>query len=216
MMYNCLVYSTRVYNIIAACCRIGIIIFIVVYVIATRYYPGGSDFDRFSKGFDWLHNYWCELLATNTKTREVNTARPIAIGAFILLDVTLTMCWLQASFLFSRASAFRWLVIICGVLSGISMCFLSSPSHDLVINITGGFGLTALVLVLAGLRKRKFQVAFYAGIACIFLFFLNTYIYYTGNWFNTLAVVQKISFAAFLSWFWMIAGIAKPAGRVSQ
>ena len=209
--YTCALYSSRLYQLITVACRTGILLFILIYIIASRYYPGGSDYDRFAKGFDWLHNYWCELLAANAKSGEPNAASPIAIGAFIVLDLVLLLCWLQASFLYRRDQFAGRSIIICGIMSCISLAFMSSPSHDLVINIAGGFGLVALVLTMAGLLKRKYYFSFILGLICVFLFFLNTYIYYTRTWFDSLAVVQKISFAAFLWWYWIVAGIAKPA-----
>ena len=168
-----------------------------------------------AKGFDWLHNYWCELLAANAKSGQPNAASPIAIGAFIVLDVVLLLCWLQASFLYRRGHVAGKLIILCGILSCISLAFMSSPSHDLVINIAGGFGLVALSLTMAGLKARKFYAGFILGLICIFLFFLNTYIYYTRTWFDSLAVVQKVSFVAFLWWFWMVAGIKKTFAATS-
>ena len=202
-------YSLRIYNTITTCCRTGIIIFLLVYIVATWYYPGGSDADRYSKGFSWLHNYWCELLAPTTKSGQVNTSRPVALAGFILLDLVLMLCWLQASFLFPRRAPGGIVLAASGLLSGIALWFLSSPSHDIIINISGGFGLLAISLTLAGLIRWKFYAAFSLGIICILLFFLNTYIYYTGTWFDALAVVQKISFAAFLGWFWIVAAAGK-------
>ena len=206
-------YSKRTYRIIAAIVYSGILLFVATYVIATFYYPGGSDYDRGSQGFDWLHNYWCELLAEKGKNRQLNEARPIAIGAFIVLDITMLLCWLQASFLLHAHKFLKGLLVVCGIASCISLVLLSSPSHDLVINISGAFGLTALALTLYGLFKQRLHGLFVLGLVCILLFFLNTYIYYTGTWFDTLAVVQKISFAAFLSWFWQVAGAMKNQTR---
>ena len=36
--------------------------FLVLYVVAAQYYPGGSQADQASRGFDWVHNYWCNLV----------------------------------------------------------------------------------------------------------------------------------------------------------
>jgi hypothetical protein len=41
---------------------VGILIFILLYIVAAFFYPGGSEFDTHSDGFSWKHNYWCNLL----------------------------------------------------------------------------------------------------------------------------------------------------------
>ena len=201
-------YKRSVYNIISSCCAAGIILFIASYLVATLYYPGGSDFDRNGKGFDWVHNYWCELLADNVKSGTPNTAKPIAVGAFVVLAVTMMLCWFQASFLV-RAKILKLLIIIPGVVSCLVLFFLSSTAHDLVINIAGAFGLTALSVTLAGLWRQRFMGPMVLGLTCVFLCLLNSFIYYSGTWFYALAVIQKISFVAFLSWFWILSRVMK-------
>src|SRR3954449_6164304 len=59
----------------------GIILFLLLYFIATLYYPGGAQFDKTTKGFSWTQNYWCNLLNENAINGLPNPARPIAITA---------------------------------------------------------------------------------------------------------------------------------------
>ncbi|PIQ21332.1 MAG: hypothetical protein COW65_09725 [Cytophagales bacterium CG18_big_fil_WC_8_21_14_2_50_42_9] len=71
----------------------GSTLFLLLYFVATLYYPGGSQFDKNTKGFSWAHNYWCNLLNENAINGQPNPARPIALTAMMVLCLTLTVFW---------------------------------------------------------------------------------------------------------------------------
>ena len=63
----------------------GTIVFVVLYIVATLLYPGGSQVDKNSIGFSWTNNYWCNLLNDNAINGQHNPAKPIAMtGMFVL------------------------------------------------------------------------------------------------------------------------------------
>ncbi|MFN7116301.1 MAG: hypothetical protein ACK4TA_05840, partial [Saprospiraceae bacterium] len=51
---------------------VGIVLFLVLYIVAAFYYPGGSNADHSAKGFSIVHNYWCDLLAIGAKNGQIN------------------------------------------------------------------------------------------------------------------------------------------------
>ncbi|MGB5430515.1 MAG: hypothetical protein WBM94_12640, partial [Eudoraea sp.] len=57
---------------------VGILIFIGLYIYAASLYPGGSQLDSNSLGFDWMNNYWCNLMNENGMNGLENPARPFA------------------------------------------------------------------------------------------------------------------------------------------
>ncbi len=59
--------------------------FIVLYILAAYFYPGGNDANKSQIGFDILQNYWCDLLGGQAKNGAPNPSRPIAIGVMIIL-----------------------------------------------------------------------------------------------------------------------------------
>ncbi len=71
----------------------GSLLFLLLYFIATLYYPGGDQFDKNTKGFSWTQNYWCNLLNENAINGLPNTARPIALTAMAVLCLTLSIFW---------------------------------------------------------------------------------------------------------------------------
>lgn len=74
---------------------LGIICFACLYYYASTLYPGGSQADLHSDGFDWVHNYWCNLMNEKGGNGQINTARRMAIFAMMLLCVSLSVFFVQ-------------------------------------------------------------------------------------------------------------------------
>lgn len=179
----------------------GTLLFVVLYVVATLFYPGGSQLDKNSIGFSWTNNYWCNLLNENAINGQLNTAKPIAMTGMFVLCLTLSFFW----YLFPRhisIGKFAKLAIqISGTLAMLIAFFLfTNIDHDLVTNLASIFGLIATVGTFIGLYKNKWYGLFAFGLFIIFLVGLNNYIYYTKGLIIYLPVIQKISFATFLLW----------------
>ena len=71
----------------------GTVLFVILYFIATLFYPGGSQIDKNSIGFSWLNNYWCNLLNEQAINGQFNSAKPIAMTAIFILCLTLILFW---------------------------------------------------------------------------------------------------------------------------
>jgi hypothetical protein len=95
----------------------GAILFLFLYFISTLYYPGGSQADKNSFGFSWIHNYWCNLLNDNAINGQSNTAQPIALTAMFILCVTLTLFWVQFPMFTSLNKAYKLTIQISGSLA---------------------------------------------------------------------------------------------------
>ena len=179
----------------------GVFLFVVLYIIATLFYPGGSQVDKNSIGFSWTNNYWCNLLNQNAINGQPNPAKPIAMIGMFVLCVTLTFFW----FLFPKHTnldkKLKLLIQISGTLAMTIAFFLfTSFDHDLVINLASSFGIFATVGIFIGLYKNKWYGLFAFGLVNILLVALNNYVYYNKGLINYLPIIQKISFATFLVW----------------
>lgn len=58
---------------------LGIILFSILYYYSSTLYPGGSQADINTIGFDWVNNYWCNLMNEKGMNGELNQARSFAI-----------------------------------------------------------------------------------------------------------------------------------------
>ena len=184
---------------------IGFCLFILLYFIAASLYPGGSEVNQSAKGFSWMHNYWCDLLETHAENGQPNTARTTAIIAMSVLCISIALFWYFIPGLFTFKPIFKKIIQYTGILSMVILVFLQADFHDIVINISGALGIIAITGTMIGLYKNHFYILFVTGLLCVFLFFLNNYIYYSKQFIYYLAIIQKISFVLFLLWFSFMA-----------
>jgi hypothetical protein len=180
---------------------IGNFLFIVLYVIAALLYPGGSGTDKTSIGYNWTENYWCNLLSEQAINGQLNTARPFAIIAMIILCVSLSSFWILFPILALLKKNHRLLIQLSGSISMItSFLLLTNADHDFAINISSSFGFIVMVATIIALRQLKLSKLFLFGLFNILLIALNNYLYHTQQM-TYLPIVQKFSFLSFLVWF---------------
>ena len=178
----------------------GTLVFVILYGLATLFYPGGSQVDKNEKGFSWSQNYWCNLLNENAINGQPNAARPIALTAMIVLCVSLSLFWYIFPTLINLPKRTKHVIQISGILSMATSLFLFTAGHDMVINIASVLGLIAITGIFIGLRKMNWTDLFWFGIFNIALVVCNNVLYYGEGLRFYLPVVQKISFLSFLLW----------------
>jgi hypothetical protein len=179
----------------------GIVLFAILYFVATLYYPGGSQFDHNSTGFSWKHNYWCNLLNDKAINGQPNLAQPVALSAMLILGVTLITFWLQFPAYTNLNQKYRLTIQICGTLAmTIGFLLFTKIEHDLITNLASLFGLIAMTGTFIGLYKNNWKTLFYVGLLNIMLVVTNNVLYYNQDLIIALPLVQKITFATFLTW----------------
>jgi hypothetical protein len=182
----------------------GSFIFIVLYIVAASFYPGGSQADVHSEGFSWQHNYWCNLLNETAINGEHNRGRYAAIAAMAVLIITLLSFWIISARLLQTSKVTRTVILFSGLLSMALLPFLSTSLHDAIINSSGFFGLVAMAGIYIGIYRSKWYVLSILGIINLLLVVLNNYIYHFGDTLYLLPVVQKITFLSFLTWVCLV------------
>ena len=179
----------------------GTILFAALYVVATLYYPGGSQIDKNSIGFSWINNYWCNLLNENAINGQHNLAKPIAMAGMLVLCLTFIFFWFHFTKYINIGKFAKLAIQISGTLAMTTAFLLfTNINHDLATNITSFFGFIATILTFIGLYKTKWYGLFIFGLLNILLVGLNNYFYYDKELIVYLPVVQKITFATFLIW----------------
>lgn len=179
----------------------GTLLFVLLYFIATLFYPGGSQVDKNSIGFSWTNNYWCNLLNENAINGQRNAARPIAVTAMLVLCLTLSFFWLAFPLHLNINKRWKLIIQISGTLAMTVGFFLfTNFSHDAITNLASFFGAIATIGTFVSLYKSKWYGLFHFGLVNILLVGLNNYVYYTKGLIIYLPVIQKITFATFLIW----------------
>lgn len=184
----------------------GIPLFLVLYVWASCYYPGGSQADAHSLGFSWVNNYWCNLLNSTAINGQPNPAKPIALAAMLILCISLAVFWISFSKIVLTGQGLKLFTMTSGITAmSTAVLLTTSLNHDMVTNLSSLLGLCAVAGTLIGLFRWKWLNLFWFGSVNLLLVLLNNLLYYSPSLIHHLPLVQKISFAFFLAWFFLIS-----------
>ncbi|MGN6212228.1 hypothetical protein [Parafilimonas sp.] len=193
--------ADKMKNILVLIPIFGTILFVVLYVVATFLYPGGSQADKNAVGFSWTNNYWCNLLNENAINGQLNPAKPVALTAMLLLCFTLAYFWFLFPNKINLSNKLKLVIQISGTLSmAIALLLFTNINHDLITNLASSFGAIATIGTFTGLYKNKWFGLFAFGLLNILLAGLNNLCYYNKALIVYLPVIQKITFATFLIW----------------
>ena len=160
--------------------------------------------DKTSIGYNWTENYWCNLLNKEAINGQINTARPFAVIAMIILTISLSTFWILFPELARLKKNHRFLIQAAGIVSLVSaFLLLTGIKHDLAVNISSSFGFIAMIGTIVALHKLKWNKLFLLGLFNILLIALNNYLYHSEQM-TYLPIVQKFTFLSFLAWFCLI------------
>lgn len=179
----------------------------LLYIIAALLYPGGSNTDKTARGFNVLHNYWCDLLGPVAKNGGHNPGWRVAMWAMGVLCVALAIFWWIVPRLFERNRWYKILISYAGIVSMTIAPFLFTQYHDLIINLASIPGIIALATTFTALYKHRWFKLFGFGILCLLLIGINNYVYYTGHWLFMLPVLQKFTFLLVMTWMGIITWV---------
>ena len=183
---------------------IGMGLFVLFYVIAAIFYPGGSYADPDQIGFSFLDNYLCDLLDNHAINGNENNARIPSRIAFGFLCFALIFIWYQIPRLFKTRNFNHHLIRVCGILSMLTAIFIASGTHDTIVYTAGIVGSVAFMTTFIELFKDGYYKLLIMGICCLVLILVNYVIYETGINRYVLPVIQKITFIICISWFLLL------------
>ena len=170
----------------------GILIFIGLYVYATTLYPGGSQADINSVGFEWRHNYWCNLMSEDAMNGDENPASPVALLGMVILCSSMTLFFFQFANYFVKDSVWKMTIKISGALAMLSAIFIFTEYHDIMTTILSVCGVVGIIGIIRALHKNDLTFFKISGIICLVVVGVNNLFYYNENLIKYLPVVQKV------------------------
>lgn len=179
---------------------IGIGIFVASYVYSSTLYPGGSQADPNTVGFDWLNNYWCNLTNERAMNGQLNPARPFAVFAMMILCGSLLLFFFQFSQKMVTDRFWKIAIQTSGVFAMIFSSLIFTSHHDLMTILASIFGIVTVIGIIREIYKSQLVLFKWSGIFCMFLLGLNNYIYYSNRMIEYLPLLQKITFVCVLLW----------------
>lgn len=177
-----------------------IFLFIVLFVYSATLYPGGSQADLHSTGFDWVNNYWCNLMGRSAMNGKINEAQPFAIVAMVILCIGMTRFFFLFADQLATTPAWRRIIEINGGISMVLAALIFTVMHDTLTIISSFFGFFALLGVTMGIAKSGWRAFQWTGLLCLILLGANNFIYYSEIALVALPLLQKITFLVVLGW----------------
>jgi hypothetical protein len=178
----------------------GILIFIGLYIYSTTLYPGGSQADENSIGFDWSKNLWCNLMRKEALNGQNNPASPVALLGMVILCSSMTIFFFLFANYFEKNRNWNKTIKIAGACAMLSAVFIFTTYHDVMTTILSICGVVGIIGIIRALHKNNLTFYKVSGIVCMALVGLNNLFYYSENLVNYLPIVQKVGFILILAW----------------
>ncbi|MEL7533385.1 MAG: hypothetical protein AAFN10_18875 [Bacteroidota bacterium] len=178
---------------------VGILISLSLLGVATLVYPGGSQYNMDTPGFDWAHNYISNLFSHFAVNRIENKARPWAIAGMFVLSLSIVGFFIRFAQKVPRSSA-AWIIKYAGIASMIAGFLVVSPWHDEMIVVCSSFALLSLFYITVYLLKSKLHWLKLLSLVSLLTTYACAFVYFTSTHLEVLAVLQKITLAVNLIW----------------
>lgn len=148
---------------------ISFVISVILIVMATLFYPGGSLLDKNSIGFGWSKNFLSNLFATKAINGSENPGSILAIIGMIFHSVGYGFFFINMS---RKISSRQWASILkfIGATNIILIFLIATPLHDLgvlsiILTLIGLFTITIFIL------KSKLHFLKFCCIFCLLTYY---------------------------------------------
>ena len=173
---------------------IGVTISLILMIIATSIYPGGSMFDKNSIGFDWTKNFISNLFATKALNGSENSSRIWACLGMIILPFSYAIFFINMAKKIPEKNAGNILKYL-GAANILFMFLIVTPLHDLMLNISITLFWTCIVVITVFILKTRLHLFKFFCVICLLIFYYSLYLWGTNDW-SLLPIMQKVNFAS--------------------
>ena len=188
---------------------LGITLSLVLLAVAVSKYPGGSQLNANSIGFDWKQNYLCNLFGETAVNGAPNNARIWAISGWFIMCTTIAAFFISFAKKIILKSAAR-VIRYCGILGMIAAFLAVTPLHDGAITAALVFSMISVVYITASLFKTKSTWLKILSILTLIIAYSTAAVYYTRFHLEILPTLQKVTLVAFLIWMLSLHYFTKP------
>ena len=171
----------------------------VLLVIATTVYPGGSEFDKNAVGYNWGKNYICNLFAPKAMNGADNLSMPWAIVGMWFTCISFGVFYYGFSKRIPSKSAAN-VIKYAGLGSAFFAFFIVTSYHDIMVTITDTLSMISMFYITVFVFKANLPFHKILCCLCLLALYFLTYIYYSRSLPHFLPAMQKISFAISITW----------------
>ncbi len=179
---------------------IGITIGVLLLIISTIYYPGGTYENINSEGYDWANNYISNLLRPLAVNGEKNTSRPFAFLGVFFLTASFGLFFVKFSNKIKIRSA-SLVIKYLGILATIFGFVTVIPSmHDIMVTLSSILTLLIFFYITVMVIKSKLTVMKIMSIVFLLTFYFGAYMYFSRFQLEYMPIMQKIIFVMKIIW----------------
>ena len=171
---------------------IGVVISLILMIIATSIYPGGSIFDKNSVGFNWTKNFISNLFATKALNGFENSSRIWACLGMIILPFSYAIFFINMSKKLPEKNAGN-IIKYGGVANILFMFLIVTPLHDLMLNISITLFWTCIFIVTVFILQTQLYLFKFFCVVCLVIFYYSIYLWAISDW-DLLPTMQKVNF----------------------
>ena len=170
---------------------IGISIAVLFLFLAAAFYPGGSNLDPNSIGYDWKNNYISNLLSPKAINGMDNAARPWAIVGVLFLSASFGFFFYGFSKYIKVKSAAN-VIKFAGVGSALAGLLAVVPAlHDSMVTLSSIMTLVAFFYITIFTIKSKLTFFKIFSILFLAIHYFACYLYFTRTFLDYLPIMQK-------------------------
>ena len=191
-------------ELLAMSSNFGLILFTCLYIYASTLYDGGSKLHPHRKSWDWINNYWCDLIWPTTILEQPNRAFKWGVVANSILCISTALFFISFSLVFAPGGYWAYIIGVSGTIAMICAMLIFSKWHDKIIGAIILSVLPAVTGVVYGLIYFDKKMALYWGAVSLVFIIANVYIFYTKKGERYLPFIQKIAFGVVLCWIYIM------------
>ena len=199
---------------------IAIVIALTLLVIAALNYPGGSQYDKNSVGYDWKNNYISNLFGEKAMNGLHSGSRFWAAAGMLFLCGGCTLFFIEFSKKIPEKGPAK--IIRYFGAGGMLCAFLAvTPYHDIMVTIASTMALVSMFYVTVFILKARLYLFSILSVVCLLVFYVAEYVYYTRTHLEYLPVLQKATLAITVAWilclhYFTAAADFEPGAKVEK
>ena len=171
---------------------LSILTSVLLIVIATLLYPGGSIYDENSVGFDWTKNFMSNLFGEKALNGADNPARIWAFIGMIFHSLAYMIFFVNVSKKIPHQGSAH-VVKYLGLSNLIFIVLIATPLHDLMLPITSAIFLAGLFYITVFALKSRLTLFKFLCVTCLILYYFTIALYGFG-YVDLLVIMQKVTF----------------------
>ena len=168
-------------------------------ILSTTFYPGGSQNDQNSVGYDWSSNYLCNLFQEKAINGMDNPARIWAVIGMLFLCIAFGLFFV----IFSRRIPARGaskVIKYCGAGAMVFSFFAVTPLHDAIVRIASTLALLAMFYITVFVFKARLYFFAVLSVVTLLVMYACNYMYFGGQYLQFLPAMQKLSLVLVMGW----------------